>query len=78
MLETEKQELLNETHDLSLQNKSYQQEVNTARNELNSIIDRMKDMAQQSDLSKNRNSELLEELKAGVRREEEMKIALQV
>ena len=73
ILDAEKQELLRETHDLSIHHIASQREISGLKGELVAFSERLKDSHNQAEVSRKRQSELVEELRSAGRREEDMK-----
>ena len=75
-METEKQELLQETHELSSQLGVAQRDVSSMQTQLIAATEQLKEHAHHEEMLKARNTELLEELKAASRREQDVRLEL--
>ena len=75
-LEGEKQELLQETHELSSQLGAAHRDLSSAQGQLAAASEHAKEQNQHTDTLKTRAAELLDELKAAARREQEVRADL--
>ena len=75
-METEKQELLQQTHELSSQLGVAQRDVASMHTQLIAATEQLKEHVHHEEMLKARNTELLEELKVASRREQDVRMEL--